>query len=339
MRKLLFHTFLILFISGTCYSVAQAQIATPEKNVKSPLSPVVKIDSRTNKLANSKEIQLSDFHYEPEDQNTNGGKNQSGFIHALQTKPGLSFLSSGIVPGSGQAVNHKWVRAGIYFLAEAAAITIHIDRMNTARQQEDAYHKFVNSNWSVVNYAKWLVDYYNQHHEGANIQYNDLGNNLNDGPAYNTSVDWKRVDLNKLHTLEKKTYYYYPDRPHGEIFSHELPDYGSQQYYELVSKYFQFGTGWRDFGTNRNGQPLDNIYALNWDGTDMPANFFKGADKAAQFNDNYRLAGDMLTLLIVNHIISAFDAYFTVKLNQNKLQAHASMLGNDGGYVALTYRF
>ena len=338
MRKLLFHTFLTLIFSGTINYTAQAQTSKPGKNVNTHLSPVVKKDYQSHQPTHSDDIQRSDFHYEPVNPKNTGGRNQSGFIHALQTKPGLAFLSSGIVPGTGQAVNHKWVRAGIYFLVEAAAITINIDRMNTARQQEDAYHKFANSNWSVVNYAKWLVDYHNKH-EGTNIQYNDLGNNLNDGPAYDISKDWPRVNLNKLRDLEKKTYYYYPDGHHGEIFSHELPDYGSQQYYELVSKYFQFGTGWRDFGTNRNGQPLDNIYALNWDGSDMPANFFKGADKAAQFNDNYRLAGDMLTLLIVNHIISAFDAYFSVKLNQNKLQAHASMLSKDSGYLALTYRF
>src|SRR5690554_6468365 len=43
-------------------------------------------------------------------------------IEATQKNPGVAFLASAILPGSGQALNGKWIRAGIYFTAEVLGV-------------------------------------------------------------------------------------------------------------------------------------------------------------------------------------------------------------------------
>jgi hypothetical protein len=57
-----------------------------------------------------------------------------------------------------------------------------------------------------------------------------------------------------------------------------------------------------------------------------------------RFNDSYRFAGNMLTLMVVNHVISAFDAYFTIKLKNHKLE---SGMVYQPGFISyqLTYKF
>jgi hypothetical protein len=65
--------------------------------------------------------------------------------------------------------------------------------------------------------------------------------------------------------------------------------------------------------------------------------FWAGRDQAAEFNDHYRFSKNMLSLLILNHFISAFDAYFTVRLQNRQIEAGTS--GIPGMQFRLTYRF
>lgn len=257
-------------------------------------------------------------------------------LQTLRREPGWALMSSAVVPGLGQAANKKWVRAGAYFLAEAAALTIHFVARNRARDQQRAYERFADQNWSVINYAQWLVGYYQSNNlssqEIAELEAQVQGLS----PSYNPASDWAVVELELLREIERNTPFVYPDRI-GNTFSHTMPDYGSQQYYELISKYYQYGPGWRDFGTDRNGNPINSLYQLNWNGTDMPFNFIRGAELADRFNDSYRLAGNMVSLLILNHIVSAFDAYMTVKINNSRLETQANLLGPE--MFTVTYHF
>ncbi|NGP75884.1 hypothetical protein G3570_04515 [Balneolaceae bacterium YR4-1] len=264
---------------------------------------------------------MADFKYE-----SSSALQQSGsMLNPVRSKPGLALLSSAIVPGTGQAANNKWLRAGAYLAAEAVFFTVHLTRLNDAKQQERQYEQFANNNWSVVTYAKWLVNYYEQNNL-SNSAIDELRNQVTGlSASYNTDIDWNVVDIELLRMVERNTPFIYPDRS-GNNFSHVMPDYGSQQYYELISKYYQYGPGWRDFGSNQNGGSLDNPYKLNWDGTDMPFNFFRGSSLAERFNDNYRLAGNMLSLIVLNHIVSAFDAFLTVKIKNNRINAEANPL-------------
>ncbi|MDX1586809.1 MAG: hypothetical protein R3222_08695 [Balneolaceae bacterium] len=266
-------------------------------------------------------ITMADFKY----RSSENFQQDGSMINPIRNKPGLALLSSAIVPGSGQAANNKWLRAGAYLAAEAIFFTVHLTRLNDAKFQERQYEQFADNNWSVVTYAKWLVNYYEQNNL-SNSGIDELRNQVQGlSAAYNTDIDWSVVDIELLRQVERNTPFIYPDGT-GNNFSHVMPDYGSQQYYELISKYYQYGPGWRDFGSTQNGGSLDNLYKLNWDGTDMPFNFFRGSSLAERFNDNYRLAGNMLSLIVLNHIVSAFDAFLTVKIRNNRIKAEANPL-------------
>jgi len=268
-------------------------------------------------------------------------RGSGSFVSLPNRKPGVAFLSSAIVPGLGQAFNGKWARAGAYFTAEVLGIVYHIDRENKARRQERRYEQFADNNWSVVAYSEWLVNYY----DANNLNHPKLDElrSMIEGvdPTFSTD-DWNVVNRDILISIERDTPFIFDERQGGN-FSHILPAYGTQQYYELVSKYFQFQSGWKEFyeGNTRANDPLANpaAYRYNWNGTDAFTNqFFSGANMAERFNDNYRAAGNLVTLLIVNHVVSAFDAYFTVKLqNSRRVSTDVNLLSSE--QVSLTYHF
>lgn len=322
-------TFIIMLIGGFSDSTAQQRLSV--------MGPYDRLEVESAEPVAEPLITEADLRYQniqPE--------HSSDALSIFRNNPGMALLGSAIFPGSGQAINRKWWRAGLYIAIEAASIGFHVYYQKEAERQEKAYMRYANNNWSVVNYAKWLVDY-NNYHNGTTEPYSIVGENLGDGPSYDISIDWQRVDLTKLRELERQTLYYYTDGTQGQAFSHVLPDYGSQQYYELISKYFQYGPGWNDFGTRMDGSSVDNLYQLPWNGAAMSPHFLLGADKAETFNDNYRRAGNLLTLLLANHIASALDAYFTVKIaNRDKEQKHTidpSISFSPGTVLSLKYNF
>lgn len=248
-------------------------------------------------------------------------------FNAIREKPGWALLGSAALPGFSQAIHKNWIRAGAYMAAEATLVFLYAYHQSEGIKTDDRYHDFADNNWSVVNYAKWIVDY-NKYHEteaAEGLEYEDVFaddveiNETPPDPAYNTDIDWARVNIRDLRKLEENTPFITKEGQRLENFSHALPSYGSQQYYELISKYFQYGPGWESFYSRSQTE----LYELNWNESDMPSGFLKGARLADDFNDHYRTASRMVSLLIVNHIISAFDAYFTVKIGNNEINAEA----------------
>lgn len=229
--------------------------------------------------------------------------------------PGVGWMSSLILPGSAQLVDQQWARGGLYLGLEVAVWAIFASNESAARKGERAYERFANQQWSVVKYAQWIIDYHDAH--GLSNPYlSDLQQQVNGlQPAYDIQVDWARVPIGTLRNVERNTLYVYGTQRGANNFSHVMPDYGSQQYYELVSKYYQYGPGWSDF------DPTD-VY-LPWNGSDMSPKFYEGRDKAQAFNDQYRTASSMLSLVIMNHVISAFDSFFSRRLAQSRLELSA----------------
>ena len=109
-----------------------------------------------------------------------------------------------------------------------------------------------------------------------------------------------------------------------------MPDYGSQQYYELMSKYPQFGPGWRDWNNLMNDVNRRN------DG--MPGMWNAHARMGVIFNDHYQISSNMASVILLNHMVSAFDAYFTVKIRNTRIEQGA-FLHADGGEYRLRITF
>ncbi len=285
------------------------QAETPSERTVSPadlrLSPV---------LPGPRHVTMADLEH--------GGRN-SGFMHALSTNPGYAFLASAVVPGLGQAANRQWWKTALFVAVEATAIGVYIHRENRGRDGERYYEQFGNENWSVVAYAQFLVENHgNQHGKSFRDLLTDQGQNLYNSdvedpfggiqPAFDINVDWDIININALRQAERNSFY-----ASGFAFSHDLPDYGSQQYYELMSKYFQFGPGWREW--------FQSPGRFNIDSNNMPDQFWYHAQIGFDFNDDLGVARNMLTVLVANHFIAAFDAYFTQKLRQARMQPTASM--------------
>ncbi|MTI89479.1 MAG: hypothetical protein FH748_16110 [Balneolaceae bacterium] len=310
---------------------------------------IIKLEKKpeqSNQLSDP--ISIADFRYQRTD------ISQSSFIDAPRNKPGVAFLASALVPGSGQAANGKWVRAGVFLATEVVGIIYHLDQQHKAERRERAYEAYTHKNWSVMAYAQWLVKYSQVHQLNNNWQQLESAINGKNPDFSNTTNDWAKVNLSLLHETERKTPFILND-PDGcstnesvscnrkSNFSHNLPDYGSQQYYELISKYYQFQPGWRDFyneAVNTSSANYDptHIFAYMWNGQDQPFDmFYNGRDQAQLFNDNYRTAGNILKLLLVNHVVSAFDAYFTVKLKNSRIEAETNLMSRE--QLSLTWHF
>ena len=279
----------------------------------------------------------------PQNFNFESGFSNNSFIEAPKNSPGIAMLASGILPGSGQAMNGKWGRAAVYFVAEAVSIAYYFNQNNLAKENEEAYEAYGNQKWSVLAYAQWLVDY--SEANGIDNGYELLANQLdqlatNDqSPNFgNTTDDWRKVDLSTLRGIEERTPFFFSDGRLGSTFSHVVQNYGSQQYYELMSKYYQFQPGWQDFHENRLSEGGTHVYQYTWNASMITADFIEGRDRAQEFNQNYRNAGNILMLLMVNHVVSAFDAYFTVKLKNSRIQAQANMMSYTNS-VSVSWHF
>ncbi len=81
-------------------------------------------------------------------------------------------------------------------------------------------------------------------------------------------------------------------------FTHRLPDRGSQQYYELISKYIQFTWGWRD--------------AVSQD-PNASKQYQRHADMRANMNYQYDAADYFLWGMLLNRVLSAIDAALLAK--------------------------
>lgn len=260
-----------------------------------------------------------------------------GSLQDLYTRqPGLALLSSAVLPGSGQLVNKNWIRGGLYAAIEIASIYVILDYNRRGRRGEERYENFADQNWSVAQYAKWIVEY----HDVNGLQNDDLEplRNMVEGiePAFNTETDWNSIDINVLRNAEKGTQFVTPDNLSNSNFSHSLPGYGSQQYYELISKYYQYQAGWRDYYSyhqENNSSP----FLISRDGDNASTMFFEGASLARNFNSNLRTSSSFTILLIANHVVSAFDSFFTFKLKQNRLEATTTMAADK--YVQLRFHF
>lgn len=286
-------------------------------------------------------LTIKDFRYIPDAELYS---EENGYFEAAKTNAGVAMLSSAIIPGSGQALNGKWGRAATYFLVDVASILYYVNRNNTAKRNERAYERYANENWSVLAYGQWLVAY----SRANNIQngYDDPGG-LQDqvfgkDPGWgNTPNDWGEVVLKDIRAVEVRTPFFFPDGP-GSNFSHVVQDYGSQQYYELMSKYYQFVPGWKDFYESNldlysNPEANTNQFRYLWNPSMGSAMFNRGTFLAAEFNDNYRQAGNILKIMLLNHVVSAFDAYFTVTLKNSKIETQANLLRQES--FSVTWHF
>lgn len=227
---------------------------------------------------------------------------------AEKKSPFLAGLFSFIIPGSGQAYNNEWWKTAIFVAIETAAITTAIIYDGKGDDQTVFYENFANQHWSVNQYAQWTI-------ENATT----INSSLTDDDVSSFNVfNGESVNWNELNALENAI---------GHWYSHRLAPLGDQQYYEMIGKYPQFAAGWDDFNLNESytyGDPL-------------PSNFLYYAGERGKANDFYSVAKTMVSITIVNHIISAVEAAWGASRYNKTLDVNVSMSKLNLGFYSEYY--
>jgi hypothetical protein len=203
-----------------------------------------------------------------------------------EKSPWLAAGFSFIIPGSGQFYAESYWKAALFFAIEVAAVAGAIVYDRKGDEQTVQYQAFANQHWSVTRYAQWTEQNFSLQDQ---FQW-DQGNGI---------VNWD--ELNRM------------ERTVGGWYSHTLPLYGSQQYYELIGKYPQYNQGWDDALPNFTyGDPL------------TPRFLSYSADRG-DANKYYDRASTAVTVAVVNHIVSALDAAWSASMYNSDIRAEASI--------------
>jgi hypothetical protein len=233
--------------------------------------------------------------------------------------PWLAAGLSLVLPGSGEFYAENYWRSAAFFVLEVAAWTVAYKYDKKGDRQTDFFQNFANGHWSVVQYAQYAQSTL----APAGQTYNWLI------PGTEGRPPWERVYWPELNRMERAISSTAP----GQYYSHTLPSYGEQQYYELIGKYPQFNQGWDD------APPTFNY------GDPVTTNDIYYEKERAHADDFYNTASTMVSIAVVNHVLSAVDAALSAT-SFNRVHASVGLqkVSNGARYgrvptVKLSYSF
>lgn len=207
-------------------------------------------------------------------------------IDGMQKRsPFLAAVMSLAIPGAGQFYNEDYIKGGILFLIDAAALTAAIIYNGKGDDQTDVFEGFAEDHWSAARYAQWTINNATRINPAVDpTQYNVFnGENVNWG------------ELNRL------------ENAIGNYYSHQLAGYQEQQYYEMIGKYTQFNPGWDDFSED----PDDPFTYTHTRKDPLTERFTYYASQRGEANDFYNIASKAVLVMVINHIVSAAEAAWT----------------------------
>ncbi|RPI70719.1 MAG: hypothetical protein EHM47_11630 [Ignavibacteriales bacterium] len=215
--------------------------------------------------------------------------------------PFLAGLMSLVVPGAGEVYAGEYWKAAAFIVLEAAVITTAVIYDGKGDDQTEKFENYADENWSVVDYAEWLGDY-----KEADIDKIIILGTEGLPP-------WQRVNWAELNAAERHA------ATLGVGFTHTLPPYGDQQYYELIGKYHDYSPGWNDFSGDGNTNLLS-------------PNFKFYSKERGKANDFYSVAKTAVIGIYLNHFLSALDAaWSTISYNKSlavKMRVEQIQLAN-----------
>ncbi len=242
-------------------------------------------------------------------QKFNSDNSQNKNIDLSQRKsPMLAGLMSAAVPGLGEFYTGNYLKAIIFAVVEAAAITTAIVYNNKGDNKTLEFQNFANQNWSVERYADWTL---------KNIKNINPSVDPNQFNVFNPDggVNWS--ELNRL------------ERALGNGYSHVLPPFGEQQYYELIGKYPQYSHGWSDANQN------DTDFHI------LSQNFLNYSADRGKANDYYNISNGGVIVIYSNHLLSAIDAIWSAakfnKVLNMKMRVSSVQVGNKFEIVPKLY--
>jgi len=148
-----------------------------------------------------------------------------------------------------------------------------------------------------IDVALWGL-YFNYHGKGKDKEKEYVG--FADG-------HWSRDEytqwlIDSLGITSDTMRYFDPVKQEWTYLSHHLPDTKTQQYYEMVGKYEQFRWGWDDYSDVSKTSDFRNAYVI----------------MRKDSNDWLKKAKNTAAISIANHILSAFDAAWSIRKYNKK---------------------
>lgn len=219
------------------------------------------------------------------------------------------WLASGlsiVLPGAGEFYAENYWKAALFLAIDVAAWGLAYSLDKKGDNQTEFFQGFANQHYSVVKYAEFSRDNFTQfipENRRTVMQTQLVQGSPNQPP-------WQRVNWTLLNELER----YISASGPGKYYSHTLPLYGEQQYFELIGKYPQFTPGWDD-------AVLPYVYSED----NATPNFKYYSIERGKANDFYSKATTFVTVAIVNHVLSALDAAWTASNFNRSLHASVRM--------------
>jgi len=247
------------------------------------------------------------------------------FFNEKPKHPFKAGLMSAIIPGSGEYYSESYKTAISFFAAEAILLSTFYYFNNLANEREEAFHKIAddpNTGWFVNKYAVFIIN------EARHQSLNDLANQLENEMQGSSNSPGERSWWGLLNQIEKQLTF----NGTNTTYSHALPYYGTQQYYELIGKYSQFAPGWYDFDSGIN---------IDANGNASPsAAFLAYRDTRTKANDTHDIANNLLIAVFLNHAASAVNAALQAKwYNKNVSVSFMNRKISTENWYATTVRF
>jgi hypothetical protein len=199
----------------------------------------------------------------------------------------LAIMLSFALPGLGEYYVGDQIWRGIIFtLIDAGLLYEQIRFINRGNDSTIAFHAFADSLWLPQKYA-----------DSLNSKLALAGN-----PYRVREVkDFTQIN-NAEDSLETLGF---------ENFTHRLAVQGSQDYYEIISKYIQFTAGWKDFSSP--------------DPTQYSPDYERHAYMRADMNQQFEIASDFLYGMFLNRILSMIDAGLLAKNHNSSIHLEGEL--------------
>ena len=266
--------------------------------------------------------------------------------HNVLLAGGLSL----VVPGLGQAYNRNWIRSALAIAIEGGLVTAYFVWRRRGFDGERAYKEYAHRFWDPARYAAWLNDYVIFLEQADGAMLGAVPIEAPSGVDFSAPGSWTdaqrrlvRDFFEDVHVVEDLVYH--PST--GASFSHNLPYFAEQQYYELIGKYFQFAPGWRDYPDWKKGDAFTDAINPDQTGSDgskpnVRGYFLDYARDHAAANTLLRRASRASAFLILHHFVATLDALISAKLHNHRIQSDLSVgvgpIGDPQVSAALAWR-
>lgn len=235
-----------------------------------------------------------------------------------EKSPWLAGLMSLVVPGAGEAYTGDYLKGAIFFTTGAASWITSAVYTHMGDRETDDFQAYANVHFSAAKYALWTVDNVTAINSGLGppptgyqtwsaYYRKQIFGNATDAEVNSCAPPFGCVDWVQLNDMEATIA--------NNGYTHEMPYWNQQQYYELIGKYDQFSRGWDDANLNDVSMPIVR----------NSARMSQYGEMRAQANYKYDVAATFVSVAVVDHILSAIDAFWSATRYNKSLHAQLRM--------------